>query len=384
MESISEKLKSRLAKRHEDHAFRSLQVCKEGIDFSSNDYLGLARSPALKKKWLAALQQPDTQMGAGGSRLLTGNSPLAEQLEQTIARFHHAPAGLLFNAGYDANLGLLSCIASRTDTIVFDRLVHASIREGIQLSPASSLGFAHNDLEDLEKKLSKAKGQIFLVFESVYSMDGDRAPLREMLALAQKYKAAVIVDEAHATGVYGPSGEGLVVEEGLEKEVFARIHTFGKAIGNQGAIVLGSETLRDYLINFSKAFIYTTALPHYTLLAIQQAYQLLMAQPERVTELRSKIDCFLSSISPKSKKHCIPSDSAIQVVLVKGNTKVKAFAKYLQTRGLDVRPILSPTVPKGEERIRICLHHFNTTSEIQKLTEGINDYIANEMEVAHE
>ena len=384
MNPISEMLKSRLAKRQEDHAFRSLQLHQQGSDFSSNDYLGLARSPVLKKRWLTALQQPDIWMGAGGSRLLTGNSHLAEQLEQTIASFHQAPAGLLFNAGYDANLGLLSCIAGREDTIVFDRLVHASIREGIQLSPASSLGFTHNNLEDLEKKLSKARGQIFLVLESVYSMDGDRAPLKEMLTLAQKYHAAVVVDEAHATGVYGPSGEGLVVEEGLEKEVFARIHTFGKAIGNQGAIVLGSETLRDYLINFSKAFIYTTALPHYTLLAIQEAYQLLIAQPERVAELNSKIDLFLSSLSKESKKHRILSDSAIQVVLVKGNTRVKAFARYLQTRGMDVRPILSPTVPKGEERIRICLHHFNTAEEILKLAEGINDYIANEMEAAYE
>ena len=384
MESISEKLKSRLAKRREDNAFRSLRVPTMRIDFSSNDYLGLARSSSLKKAWLKAIEQSNLPMGAGGSRLLTGNSELVEKLEQTIARFHHAAAGLVFNSGYDANLGLLSCIAGRQDTIIFDRLVHASIREGIQLSPATSFGFAHNDLEDLGKKLSKAQGQIFLVLESVYSMDGDCAPLQEMAALAKRYHAALIVDEAHATGVYGPRGEGIVVEEELEQEVFARIHTFGKAMGNQGAIILGSKELRDYLINFSRAFIYTTALPHYTLLAIREAYQYLADQPERVVTLKNNIKLFLSLLTEEAKKQSIPSDSAIQVILVEGNTKVKSCADYLQSLGVDVRPILSPTVPKGKERIRICLHHFNTNEDIQKLAKGINDYVANEIEVAHE
>ncbi|HLK28560.1 MAG TPA: aminotransferase class I/II-fold pyridoxal phosphate-dependent enzyme, partial [Puia sp.] len=246
-------LHKKLNERKEQNAFRQLRLPDHKIDFCSNDYLGIVKNNLIiwNQTENCKLKTENLRHGSTGSRLLTGNYPLIEETEKLIAKFHEAPSGLIFNSGYDANVGLLSCVPQRGDTIIYDYLSHASIRDGIRLSFAESFSFAHNRLDDLEKKLKVSKGNVFVVTESVFSMDGDCAPLNEIVSLCEKYNAHLILDEAHATGVVGEKGEGLAQHLGLHEKFFARMHTFGKAVGCHGAIVLGSKTLHDYLINFS-------------------------------------------------------------------------------------------------------------------------------------
>ncbi len=354
-------LDKKLQERKAAFAFRSLKLPDGKVDFCSNDYLGLAfRS---KTSNFPAPGSPLSH-GSTGSRLLAGNYPLIEETEKFIALFHEGEAGLLFNSGYDANVGLLSCVPQRGDTVIYDYLSHASIRDGIRLSFARAHAFLHNDLEDLQKKLQQAQGNIFVVTESVFSMDGDMAPLPAISLLCEKYHAHLVVDEAHATGVTGDRGEGLVQHLGLSSRCFARIHTFGKAVGCHGAIVLGSNTLRDYLINFSRPFIFSTALPELSVAAIQAAYTLFPGMNRERNHLGKLIGIFQQSVI-SWQKHL--STTPIQVVLIPGNERVKQVAAALQAANLDVRAILYPTVPKGSERLRIVLHAFNTENEVGKL-----------------
>lgn len=230
--------------------------------------------PYCKKK--AAEISAQLPLGSTGSRLLTGHYELLETLEDKIAEFHQGEAALVFNAGYNANLGLLSAIPRRSDVILYDELVHASIHDGIRLSPARSSVFAHNNTSALEQLLQEHQGKtIFVLVESIYSMDGDAAPLKTIQALCQKYQAYLVVDEAHSTGICGHYGEGLCVETGIHKEVFARIYTFGKAMGGHGAAVVGSKVLKDYLLNYARPLIYTTALSPHSTHHILEAYRLL-------------------------------------------------------------------------------------------------------------
>lgn len=288
------------------------------VDFCSNDYLGFARSEVLRKKiQRMEAEYHDARIGSTGSRLISGNTRFCEELENRIAKFHHADAGLIFNSGYDANIGIFSSTPQRNDTIIYDQLVHASIRDGIRLSYARAFSFNHNDVEDLEKKLKAATGNIFVAVESIYSMDGDCAPLVEMSELCSRHGASLIVDEAHATGVFGKNGEGKVVELGIENKIFTRLHTFGKALGCHGAIVVGSETLRSYLINFARSFIYTTALPFHSLIAISCSYDLLELSDKGRIDLKNKISYFLNQLSAISHQLlAIKSDSAIQCVII--------------------------------------------------------------------
>jgi 8-amino-7-oxononanoate synthase len=370
-------LSRKLKEREEQDALRRLRLPEGKVDLCSNDYLGVVRNGLLEDGILMAASpaEPTDAHGSGGSRLLAGNYQLIEETEAAIAVFHAAPAALIYNSGYDANVGLLSSVPQRGDVILFDSLSHASIRDGIRLSLAQAYGFAHNDVEELEKKLRAARGEregddtggktIFVITESVFSMDGDLAPLREMASLCRQYNAQLIVDEAHATGVVGAKGEGLVQLLGLESECFARVHTFGKAVGCHGAVVVGSLLLRDYLINFSRSFIYTTALPPASARAIARAYALLPRLDAERERLQLLIDRFRQTPIVWQR---LDSTTPIQVVIVPGNAAVKALAGRLQAAGLDVRPILSPTVEKGRERLRIVLHAFNTEEEIDRLT----------------
>ena len=365
-----------IQKRQEQNAFRKLVVNDQLIDLCSNDYLGFARSVELKNKIFAEYTSLEKQLnGSTGSRLLTGNSAYAENLEKEIAAFHDAEAGLIYNSGYDANLGLFSAVLQKGDSIIYDELIHASIHDGIKLSSASAYLFKHNDLKHLEERLKIAQGVIYVAVESIYSMDGDDAPLKEISALCKKYNANLIVDEAHATGITLNNGKGRVQELNLEKEIFARVHTFGKALGCHGAIVLGSDLLRNFLINFSRSFIYTTALPVKSLVAIKQAYHLLQQDGKPVLKLHELIDCFKNKIAENNKIILIKSDSPIQCIVVSGNNEVKELATKLQQKGFDVRAILSPTVAKGKERLRICIHTFNTFEEIQGLVRSINLFL---------
>lgn len=367
-QQFNDLLQQKLEERKSRGLFRDL-VCTDGlIDFSSNDYLGFSQLPALR-----SLNTGNFSTGSTGSRLISGNSQFAEATEKLVAGFHQAEAALIFNSGYDANLGLCAAIASKNDTIITDEYIHASIIDGSRLSFASRLKFKHNNINDLEKKLLHARGNKFVVIETIYSMDGDEAPLKAMVALCKKHGALLIADEAHATGIYGEKGAGLVCHFQLEKEVFARVVTFGKAIGLHGAAVLGSSALRDFLINHARSFIYSTALPPASYLQIQKAYQLL-PDANRVG-LRRLINYFRSAALKFNRISFMESQSPIQGIIAGDNITVSALSETLFAKGFFVKAIRSPTVPAGTERLRICLHTFNTTAQIDELLSQVNVFL---------
>lgn len=373
-EKLQHLLSQKLKLREESALLRQLSITKGLVDFCSNDYLGLSNNDELKQVVQAAMRKgEDFKLGSGGSRLLAGNSTLAEELEYFLAQTHQADTCLLFNSGYSANLSLFSSIPQKGDTIIYDELSHACIKDGARLSFANRLSFKHNDLDDLKKKLQKASGTVFIAVESVYSMDGDQAPLQEIVVLAQEHQANVIVDEAHSTGLWGEKGAGLCVALGIQQHIFARIHTFGKGIGVHGACIACTEVVKQYLINFARPFIFTTSLPDHNLITIKQAYQYIAENPSHWKILKQKITLFKKNIGTNT----IESNSPIQAILFPGNENAKKTALKIRQKGFDVRPILSPTVKKGGERIRICLHAFNTDEHIIKLTQLINDSMLN-------
>lgn len=357
-------LQKKLAERKKNDSLRELRLANGKTDLCSNDYLGIVKNAKLHPG--SSEPNPKLHYGSTGSRLLSGNYDLIERTENEIAAFHQAEAGLIFNSGYDANVGLLSCVPQKGDTILYDHLCHASIRDGIRLSFAAAFSFPHNDMFELEKKIKLASGKIFIVTESVFSMDGDLCPLEELVTIAKQHRAHLVVDEAHATGVIGEKGEGLVQHLQMQENVFARVHTFGKACGCHGAIVLGSSVLRQYLINFARSFVFSTALPEHAVAAIKESYQ---AFPSMTTEREHLQELINQFQSAQLRYEKLISLTPIQVVVIPGNEAVKEAAQLLQENGLDVRPILYPTVPIGKERLRIVLHAFNTHQEITKLTD---------------
>ena len=371
MNKAEQFIKDRLEQRRADGLYRALKPESSLADFCSNDYLGFARNETLKGLISGEMRaNSERPTGSTGSRLLSGNSFYIENLEKEIAAFHEAEAGLIYNSGYDANLGLFSSLPQKGDTIILDELAHASIIDGARLSFANRYSFKHNDLDSLQEKMKHAKGICYVAIESVYSMDGDTPPLTDIIELTDKYNAHLIVDEAHAVGLFG---KGLVCQLELEDCVFARVITFGKALGCHGAIVLGSNLLREYLVNFSRSFIYTTAASFHQFAAIKMAYKYLPDAGPEVGRLKANIDLFKSLVLANNLQ-LISSGSAIQCLVAGSNDKAKEVARHLQNAGLDVRPILSPTVPKGSERIRICLHAFNTPDEITLLADIINNF----------
>lgn len=362
-QNIQDRLSLELKKRKEENSFRKLYSDSEAIDFCSNDYLGFARSFG-------------NEGGATGSRLISGNSSFCEALEKEIAVFHNAEAALIFNSGYVANIGLISTIANKGDIILYDKLVHASIRDGIQLSNAKAYSFRHNDLAALEGKLKRSEGnQTFIIVESLYSMDGDLAPLKKIVELADEYNANVIIDEAHSTGLFGENGGGYVQKLGLEHQIFARVHTYGKAMGGHGAVILGSHQLRAYLINFCRSFIYTTALPEHALRMIQKSYARLKSAGEDRKYLKSLCEMFASKIQQIEGVELIAENGPIFGILIPGNEKVKQVASNLSEQGFDAKAILSPTVELGKERLRICLHTFNSGEDVVRLLETLKAVI---------
>ena len=356
-------LDRKLYERISGNFLRSL-VVREGLtDFCSNDYLGISTNYLLQPYFSG-----EEKHGSRGARTLAGNYRLMEETEQLIGDFHQSEAALIFNSGYAANTGLIQAVAQRGDVILYDSLAHASIRDGVRLSFAASYSFSHNDMDDLEQKIKTLHptfpNQLFVVTESVFSMDGDKAPIENLVSLCEKYGAHLIVDEAHAIGVIGENGEGLVQSAGLNKKVFARVYTYGKAPGAHGAAVCGSQKLKSYLINFARSFIYTTALPESAVRAIQAGYQVFPDMKQERQHLHSLIRTFQESELAFEK---LQSETAVQGVIVPGNGEVKSLASKLLDNGLDVRPILYPSVPKGKERLRISLHAFNTFEELDKL-----------------
>jgi 8-amino-7-oxononanoate synthase len=365
-------LSAKLDQRLQDNAMRRLMESNTKIDFSSNDYLGLAKSATIFHATHQYLLTHSLQLnGATGSRLLSGNHKVYEVTEKVIAAFHHSESALIFNSGYDANVGFFSAVPQRGDLILYDELSHASIRDGIQLSKAKAYKFQHNDLEDLEDLMIRFKTPnqtIYIVTESVFSMDGDTPNIEELVTLCEKHDCFLVVDEAHALGVFGEKGEGIIQSHQLQNQVFARIMTFGKGLGCHGAAILGSEQLKQYLVNFSRSFIYTTGLSPHAVATILMAYQHLDEKPEALSKLRANYVHFNQQKNLLGLKPMfVRSKSAIQSAIIPGNDRVKTIAKQLQEKGFDVKAILSPTVPEGQERLRFCLHSYNSKEQISEV-----------------
>ena len=377
-----EKLYLKLQNRIKNNSLRLLKKPLQLIDFSSNDYLGFSKSETIFNQTHTYLSTNNIKHnGSTGSRLLSGNHSLYSIVEKKLATTHQAPAALVFNSGYDANLGLLSCILARQDIILYDKLAHASIRDGIQLAHAKSIAFAHNDLCHLENKLKKydtenREHEIYVVTESIFSMDGDSPDLVKMVELCHQYNARLIVDEAHALGVFHL---GLLQKLNLHKKVFARVMTFGKGLGCHGAAILGSDDLIQFLINFSRPFIYTTALSPHVLTTILMAYENLLTLTHHT--LQNNIEYFKSTCQEMNLQTLfIDSDSAIQSCVISQNKRVKFIANQLQHNHFDVKAILSPTVAQGQERLRFCLHSFNSTDEIKGVLTLLKNILLSDLE----
>lgn len=352
---MDQRLLGRLEKRKEQGTLRSLSACKGATDFFSNDYLGLGRHNV-----------SIDIVGSTGSRLISGTSNAMLEAEATFAHFFGVESALMFNSGYDANLGFFSAVPQRADTVLYDELIHASVRDGLRLGLAKNFPFAHNNLSSLEDRLKKCEGTVYVVIESIYSMDGDFAPIQAISDLCSGYGAYLVVDEAHAGGVFGEFGKGLVTSSNGEIPVFARLITFGKAYGSHGACWLGSSDLMHFLTNFSRSLIYTTALPE----GIFQHNAGLLNNPslnQLRKELHERIAYFRKGLTlPGMLSNVL---SPIQVLEVGDVQGTQQLAASLWQAGIAVKPIYSPTVPVGRERIRLCMHAFNSFDELDHLME---------------
>ncbi len=346
---------------------RQLPLPQEGIDFYSNDYLGLARSTDLKKV-IDEECKVHTSNGATGSRLLSGNRKYFEEVEKSIADFHQAESALIYSSGYTANLGLVSCLATRETTLIMDELLHASLIDGARLGRSERLRFKHNDVNDLRVQLQKAKGQKLVIVESVYSMDGDVCPLIEVADLCLKNEALLVVDEAHSIGIFGDNGSGLVQHLDLEDKVLARIMTYGKAPGIHGAAVVCPTWLREYQINFSRSLIFSTAPTPHQFSSIAGMYRYLPYVEQRREQLSGVVEYFIKRRNDH-RGNWLPSKTHIQSLIISGNAAVIEVADRLGAKGINALPIRRPSVPEGKERIRFCLHSFNTINEIDSLFE---------------
>jgi 8-amino-7-oxononanoate synthase len=367
-------LLAKLETRKQNNALRKLAAPNDLIDFASNDYIGFSKNKAIfEETHQYLIENKIIQNGATGSRLLSGNHKVYQETEDFIAKFHQSESALIFNSGYDANVGFFSSVPQKGDLILYDELCHASIRDGIQLSNAKAYKFKHNDSEDLEKRLRQAQpdsvfGEVYIVTESVFSMDGDTPNLEELGQLSEKYNCHLVIDEAHSLGVFGDKGEGLVQMLGLQDQVFARIMTLGKGLGCHGAAILGSSELKDYLVNFARSFIYSTGLSPHSVATILIAYQHLETEKINIKKLRENIIHFNQEKNLLGLKPMfVRGKSAIQSAIIPGNQNVKSIPKQLHEKGFDVKAILSPTVPEGQERLRFCLHSFNSKEEISEV-----------------
>ncbi|KAF9871579.1 aminotransferase class I and II [Colletotrichum karsti] len=437
-----------LARREAKSQLRRLTLVPPGsADFSSNAYLSLSTHPEIQRRYLARIQahldpaggglrdrgahaHAPALLGSGGSRLLDGNMALAESLESKIAAFHGHSAGLLFNSGFDANVGLFSCVPQPGDVIVYDELIHASVHDGMKMCRASrKIAFAHNAVEPNEitadgrvwneaadshrgnrslsevlsavlagregRDIREGHSNVFVAVEGVYSMDGDVAPLKEIVECVERLlpqgNGLIIVDEAHSTGLLGEKGRGLVCELGLEDRVWARVHTFGKAMSCAGAIVLCSQLTRSYLINYARSLIYTTAMPYTSLASIQTTYDFIMSGQSEplLRHLWSLIDRTHQLLLDICSQHQ-PEPALLSLTPGKPKSPIiplftsnpRGLAQYCQERGFMIRPIVAPTVPKGSERVRICLHAGNSVEQVEGLVSVIESWLVAQMSQA--
>ncbi len=344
---------------------------KEVINFSSNNYLGLANSKFLKQSAIEALS--DLGVGAGASRLISGNLSIHEELEKQIACFKKTEAALLFNCGYMANCALLSALCNRHDIIFCDRYNHASIIDGIVLSRAQLVRYAHKDIDELRRLMISHQGRHkkrFIVTDSVFSMDGDLAPLCDIVALAKEYEASVMVDEAHATGVLGKNGHGVVELLGLEGEIDIQMGTLGKALGGFGAYVAGDSVLIDYLINKARPFIFTTALPPSTAATAVKALEIVQNRPDLRDILLRQAAWFRKQLQ-EAGFNTLESETHIIPVVAGENEKALQFSQGLLDVGIYAPAIRPPAVPEGTARLRISLMATHSMCDLEEALEHI-------------
>ncbi|HET7492640.1 MAG TPA: 8-amino-7-oxononanoate synthase [Bradyrhizobium sp.] len=356
-----------------DDRLRSLRP-RAGIDFSSNDYLALATAPRMRKAISAALQA-GTPIGAGGSRLLRGNCDEHESLESEAATFFGAEAAIFFASGYLANFAVLTTLPQRGDLLVLDSLVHASIHEGARAGRAEFRMSRHNDSESVEAVIAEWRsqggtGRIFIVVESLYSMDGDFAPLEELFAIAERHDAFLMVDEAHATGIYGEAGRGLTAcYEGCENLI--AIHTCGKALGAAGALVTTTKMLRDFIVNRCRPFIFSTAPSPLMAVAVKEALAILREEPERREALKNLIALAHRRIGSNGAFRL--SGSQILPFIVGDNARAMELAAAMQARGFDIRGIRPPTVPPGTARLRISLTNNVGEHDLRAMLDALSE-----------
>jgi 8-amino-7-oxononanoate synthase len=341
-------------------------IGRDGADFSSNDYLGLADSPALRAAVAAALAR-GVPIGSGGSRLLRGNHPEHAALEAEAAAFFGRESALYFSSGYAANAALLGTLPQRGDLVLFDALVHASAHEGMKLGRAEARQAAHNDVAAFAAAIADWRrgggaGRVWIAVESLYSMDGDFAPLRELAALAAAEDAILLVDEAHATGVYGPQGQGLA--HGLPTANLITLHTCGKALGCEGALVTGPAVVRDFLVNRGRAFIFSTAPSPLMAAAVRAALWIVAEGDDLRTALLTRIAAARTALAPLGVP---PGESQVLPLILGDDVRTMAVAGALQESGFDVRGIRPPTVPAGTSRLRISITNNVDMADIAAL-----------------
>ncbi|MGV3481455.1 MAG: 8-amino-7-oxononanoate synthase [Sphingobium sp.] len=349
---------------------------RDGLDFSSNDYLGLANSDALRTALAdgIALGLP---MGSGGSRLLRGNHEAHEALEVEAARHYRSEAALFLSTGFAANAGLFATLPQRGDLIVHDALIHASAHDGMRIGRAERVAATHNDASAFEDAISAWRasggtGRAWIAVESLYSMDGDRAPLADLAAIARAHDAILVVDEAHATGVFGADGRGLADDLELGEQLIT-LHTCGKALGCEGALICASRTVINFLINRGRPFIFSTAPSPLVAHCVRHAIGIAAADPERRTRLARLVDHAANLLAPLG----IPATgSQIVPVVIGEDDRTMAIAAMLQERGFDIRGIRPPTVPEGTARLRLSLTLNVTEADIDAMAGILADAMA--------
>jgi 8-amino-7-oxononanoate synthase len=342
---------------------------RRGVDFASNDYLGLANSAQLKHAIEAAIER-GVAVGSGGSRLLRGNDPEHEALEAEAAAFFGSESALFFAYGYGANSALLSTLPQRGDLIVYDALIHASALEGLRLTRAEAVAAEHNDVDAFADAIASWRGRggtgrLWIVAESLYSMDGDRAPLADLVNVADRHEAILVIDEAHATGVFGERGRGLA--DGLDgRENLIVLRTCGKALGCEGALVCGPRVVRDHLVNRGRGFIFSTAPSPVMAAAVREALRILADEPEPRARLQALIAHAEAEFAPLG---IAPSGSQIVPVILGDDARTMEVAAAVQAAGFDVRGIRPPTVPAGTSRLRISLTLNVTPEDVSALAQ---------------
>ncbi|SKB25115.1 8-amino-7-oxononanoate synthase [Sphingopyxis flava] len=344
---------------------------RKGVDFASNDYLALAGSYALSEALAAGLER-GIPAGSGGSRLLRGNHPEHEALEAHAARHYGSEAALFFSTGFAANAALFATLPQRGDLIVHDELIHASAHDGMKLGRAGRVDARHNDAQAFDDIIARWRrgggtGTPWIAVESLYSMDGDRAPLADLAAVADRHDAVLIIDEAHATGVYGPAGQGLA-HELADRENIITLHTCGKALGCEGALLCGPAIVRDFVVNRGRPFIFSTAPSPLVAWLVRNALEIVANEPERAARLQALVRRAETRLAPLG---IAASGTQIIPILIGDNARTMQIAAALQAAGFDVRGIRPPTVPHGTARLRIALTLNVDEPEIDAMVDAL-------------